>query len=201
MAGGVSAQNVLVGTPQQTKVVGAILRAPVGTALPTDLTSELNASFVGSGYISDAGVTVTPEVSTTDIKDWAGEVVRRLIETFTGLIEWEQLETSKESLENYFGEANVKTTRATKDHGTQIRAELRKDELPHYSWIFRVKDGDRRLMIVVEDGQITERKEVTFQSSDATKWGVKLSTFPGTDGAHAYILFDDGQKLPLTPGE
>ena len=46
--------KVTVGKP---KVAGAIYRAPIGTALPTNATGELSASYVCCGYVSEDGVT------------------------------------------------------------------------------------------------------------------------------------------------
>ena len=39
------------------KVGGAVNRAPLGSVLPTDATSDLDVAFKSLGYISDDGLT------------------------------------------------------------------------------------------------------------------------------------------------
>lgn len=188
---GVNARNVLVGAPDQA-TTGAIQSAPLGTGLPTTAVDTLDAAFTDSGYVSADGVTLTPERSTTDITDWSGALVRRILETFNGTIAWAHLEVTEESLKNAFGDDHVTVTPANTEHGRQIAIELGAHEMPRKSWVFRMKDGLNRILIVVPDGQVTETGEVVFVKSGAITLPVTLSTYPDAAGNSIYIYTDDG---------
>lgn len=187
----VNAQNVLVGAPDQL-TTGAILSAVLGTELPVSPLEEPDAAFSSSGYISENGLTLTPERSTTGIKDWSGATVRQFLEEFNGTLAWEHLETNEESLRNYFGDENVTIELPTAATGTQMTAVLGAFELPRKAWLFRVKDGKKRVLIKVPDGQVTEQGEVAFTKTGAILWPVTLSTFPDKFGNNIYIITDDG---------
>lgn len=195
---GVNAQNVLVGAPDQA-ITGAILSAPLGTPLPTSAVDALNAVFADSGYVGPDGVTLTPERSTTDITDWSGALVRRILETFNGTLAWAHLEINEESLKNSFGDDHVIVTPASVAHGKQIKVEIGAHEMPRKSWVVKIKDGKNRVLIVVPDGQVTETAEITFAASGAITLPVTLATYPDGSGNSIYIYTDDGQVLVGSP--
>jgi hypothetical protein len=186
----VESANVLTGAPDQT-TTGAILSAPLGTSGPETARDTLDATFKDSGYISPDGLTLTPNYSTTDITDWSGALIRRILESFDGQLSWAHLETNEESLRTWAGDVTV--TAATASTGKQIKAALGAREHPRKSWAFKMKDGDARILIYVPDGQVTEAGEVTFTKSGAITWPVTLSTYPDTDGNSIYIMTDDGK--------
>lgn len=187
------AARVLVGTADQTNATGAIFSAPLGTTVPTNATATLDAAFVDSGYVSEDGLSFTPEISTTDINEWNGSLVRRIKETFNGTLSWAHLETNEQSLKNAFGEDAVTATAATQSHGNQLSVAIAGDLPAAKAWVFKLKDGDNRMLIVVPNGQITGVEEVSFTSSDAITWGVTLSAYPDSAGNSIYIYTDDGQ--------
>lgn len=187
-----NASKVLVGTADQTST-GAILSAPLGTTLPKSIKDTLDTAFKDSGYVSKDGLSFTIDDSTSDINEWNGALVRRLLESRDVTFSWSHLETNAESLKNTFGEENVTVTPATESEGEKISVTIGAKLPAARSWIFKLKDGTHRIMIVVPIGQITSVDEVSFTSSDAITWPVTLSTYADENGHNCYIYFDDGK--------
>ena len=188
--------DVRVGAPEQS-TTGAIKHAPLGTTLPTleSISTSgvvLDNAFTGNEYVSEDGLTLSPSMSTSDIKDWSGAVVRKLLESFDGTLSWTMISTDENALKISFGDDYVTKNAATISHGTQLRAALGAHLPDEQSWVFLMKDGDARIVIVVPDGQITEVGDVTFKSNEAVGWNVTLSCYPDSAGHSIYIMTDDG---------
>lgn len=190
----VNAQNVLVGTPDQA-VTGAILSAPLATPLPTSPDDALDSAFSGSGYVGEDGVTLAQDRSTADIRDWSGSTVRRVLESFDGTLAWPHLEVNESSLKNTFGDDNV----AVEDG--VITVGIGNHELPRKSWVFRMKDGDRRMVLIVPDGQITNQDDIQFVAGQAITLPVTLSCYPDAAGNSIYWLLDTGEGAGAGEGE
>src|SRR5690606_8330251 len=102
---------------------------------------------------------------------------------------------SAQAARNYFGDDQVETTAATSGesaHGNQMRMALGKHELPTKAWYFKIKDGDRRALVMVPHGQVTDRGEIPLNSTAAITLPVTLTTYPDTAGNNVYIFTDDG---------
>ncbi|SPT53800.1 Uncharacterised protein [Actinomyces bovis] len=184
----VSTTNIFVGAPDQ-ETTGAILSAPTTTTGPKTARDAL-VGFTDSGYISKDGLKMSPEYSTADIEDWSGTLVRRVLQSFKGTLSWAHLETNEESLRNWAGNVTVKE--ASRTNGKQLTAVLGAKEQPRKSWAFKIKDGERRVLIYVPDGQVTEIGEVSFTKQDAVTWPVTLAAYPDSKGNSIYIFTDDG---------
>lgn len=187
----VDATKVLIGAPDQVGT-GAILSAPLGTDLPTDARTVLDPLFTGSGYVSQDGVQLTPEYSTTDIIDWSGAVVRRLLESFNGTITWSHIQFDLASLRNAFGDEYVIVTPATATHGEQIAVSIGAHLPDPKEWVFKMKDGKALVRIVVPNGQVTSVDAMTFNKSNAIPLPVSLACYPDEYGESIYIYTDDG---------
>ena len=189
-------KDVRIGVPEQN-VTGAIKNAPVGTTLPSlsDVKVSgvtLDQAFVGDEYVSEDGLTLTPSMSTTEIKDWSGSTVRKVLESFDGTLAWTMISTNENSLGVAFGDKYVTHNEAAADHGEQTMVSLGAHLPEARSWAFLMKDGDARIVILVPNGQVTEVGEVTFAASQAVGWGVTLSCYPDESGESIYIMTDDG---------
>lgn len=190
----VKASNVLSGAPDQL-VTGAILSAPLTAATPTDAAIYEDAAptgFTDSGYVSEEGLTMSLSKSFTNIKEWGGSIVKRILEEFDGTLKWQHLEVNEGSLKNTFGDDNVTVTPATATDGTRIKVAVGADSMPRKKWLFRMKDGNAKIRLYVPDGQVTETDDVAFVSNDAIKLGVTLGTAPDSTGKAIYIYTDDG---------
>lgn len=188
--------DVRVGAPDQ-KVTGAIKHAPLGTVIPTlaDIKKAgvtINSAFEGDEYVSEDGLTLSPSMSTTDVKDWSGATVRKLLESYDGTLHWTMISTNKGALSIAFGKDHVTSVTAGTDHGAQTMAALGAYLPEEQTWIFLMKDGDARIVIAVPDGQITAVGDVVFASNAAIGWDVTLSCYPDENGNSIYIMTDDG---------
>lgn len=189
-------KDVRVGAPDQ-KTTGAIKHAPLGTTLPSlsDISTSgvtLDSAFTGDEYVSEDGLTLSPSMSTTDIKDWSNSIVRKVLESFDGTLSWTMISTNEGALGVAFGADHITTNAAAQTHGKQMMVELGAHLPEAQSWVFLMKDGDARIIVLVPNGQVTEVGEVTFSASAAIGWNVTLSCYPDSDGESIYILTDDG---------
>lgn len=187
----VQQKNIFVGAPDQ-KTTGAILSGPTSLTLPSSTSDPLDPLYKSSGYVSEDGLKITPNSSTENVKDWSGAIVRKILTEFTGVIEWSHLELNEASLKNYFGDDNVTVTPATATEGAETTSKMNGEEMPIKRWVFRIKDGVRKVVITVPFGQVEERSEIEIVKTGAIKLGVKLATYPDEDGNSIYIHTNDG---------
>lgn len=160
-------------------LAGALCVAPLGaTTLPTDAESELPEALKDVGYISADGVTQTIDAETTDIKAFQnGDVVRTIQTSHKVTFSFTMIETNEVSLKLYYADQEA-TVKAVKVTGAQS---------PHNEWVFDVLDGDYTIRIVIPNGQITERGEISYKNEDAIGYPVTLTAYPDKDGVKAYI--------------
>ena len=97
--------------PSATKVrvagTGAIWKAPLGTALPTDSVTPWNAAFVNLGYMDD-GFEIDQALTVKDVAGWQSLETLRTIAT--GLVRkflFNAIQTDKESLALAWGGGTV----------------------------------------------------------------------------------------------
>lgn len=157
---------------------GVVSYAPLGTALPTTPTAALNVAFVEVGYLDESGVVESDGRSINKVKAWQNSAVVRTLQTEQTLTyKLVMMETNSNSLPAYF---DVYTAGVGKITGAVA---------PHKSWVFHVDDGTYDIRIVVPDGQVTERGDISIIAGDVIKYPLTIEAFPDVNGVKAYWYF------------
>lgn len=176
-------KNVSAAKP---KVGGAAHRAPLGTALPTDASTALNAAFKALGYISEDGLVNSNTIETGTVKAWGGAIVdvhqteKKDTFKFT-LIESLNVEVMK----TVHGDANVQ---GSLEAGISISVTAEEQEAS--AWVFDMIMKEKRVKrIVIQEGSITEIGDVTYKDDSLIAYEVTITALPDEEGVyhHEYI--------------
>ena len=170
---------VVAGKP---KVGGAIWSAPLGTALPTDATTALNAAFKSLGYVSDDGLTNELTTDTEEIKAWGGDTVLTAqtgtSDTFTyKLIESLNVEVLKE----VYGASNVTGTLST-----GIKISVNSKEKIDHAIVIETVVRDKFKRIVLPVAKIKEMAEITYVDGEPVGYEVTVQALPDSSGNTHY---------------
>lgn len=178
-----NAQNVTAAKP---KPAGAILRAPVGTKLPTTYSETLDTAFKNLGYVSEDGVTNGNSPSGDKVRAWGGATVLNFMEDKPDTFKMKLIEAfNPDVLKTIYGEKNVTVA----DNGDISLAATAEDP-EQYSWVVdMILKGGRAKRIVIPCAAITEMEEIVYKNNEPVGYGITFSAEPGTDGKyhHEYI--------------
>ena len=185
------ASNAVVAKP---KVTGGIWVAPIGTPLPTNELTALNAAFKSPGYATEDGVTRTESRDTTPIKAWGGDTIviaQTGVEATLQVGFAEYLNALTQAL--IYGAGNVTETPATSSTGRKL-VIVGKLSLPapRNSWAVEMFSGTATGRLVLPDVQVTETDDVSYKDDELAARSVTATLFPDSTGAYFYEYWDDG---------
>ena len=185
--------NVLELAAPSPRVTGGVLRAPVGSAVPTSAIGAPAVSFVNLGHVSDDGLERTENRNNQEAFNWGGDLVAVLQQEYGLEIKFKLLQTMNADVQKaVHGNANVTVTPADADNGTQIKAKLNAKLLDTGAWVF---DGFYNLIsmrLVIPIGRITQVGPVKWVHKELAAYECTMKPFPDDQGNHAYQYYDDG---------
>ena len=169
---------------------GMFYHAPAGTALPEYPGATLDAAWKMVGDVTDAGITLALDKSSTNLKNWANVIKRVILTDHAETIQAPIMDTTEESLKAVVGEDNVSTKAAATGHGALVTVNLSDGELPpEEAFLWLMKDGDAMIAIGCTHGQVTAVDNVSFAPNAGITWTPTITAL----GDGFQMIIDEGE--------
>lgn len=193
---GTDTTKIFIGTLEQSKTVGALMRGPKLSTVPADFDAALAAigGFASCGYLTDDGPTLSTELDVAELREHNGALVRKTVNTFDATLEATIMQADADGWKMAFGDDNVTVTPATTTHGEQLHIGLGASLAEEQTWALRIKDGDMRMIVLVPDGQCSSEIEINFSTEEPIALPVSISGLDEGSRTPVHIYVDDGQK-------
>lgn len=174
---------------------GHVNVGPLGTAMPTDVTTALNAAFSEVGYIDEDGVQITPSTETNDINAWQSATPVKIVQTTVGLeLQFTMLQTNPAATGLFlFGD---EWTGDVNDVASLVLSS--NPPLNEVSAVIEWEDDlENTNRLLIPRCVVTDRQAIQLVRNDAVKYGVTLRVLDD-DGELATWLSDNPDLLPAS---
>lgn len=152
---------------------GKIYTAPLGTAAPTDPATAWAAGWTDLATISEDGMTMSFNEDTSEIKQWGGGVVRKLITSSETTFAFTCLESSLQVLEAFYKTTVDPATAPAIGGSLEIKGGVRDERM----WGIDVLDGSTHLRFVIPRGEMTERGDVVYKADQAAGYEFTVTAY------------------------
>lgn len=163
-----TANQVSVGKP---KVSGAIYSAPIGTTLPTNATTALDAGFGALGYVSEDGLVHSNSMTRDTFRAWGGDVVDSEISEKTDTFKFTLIESlNADVLKFVHGAGNVAGSLAS---GLTVKGNGI-DPGEHSIAVEMILRGGGAKRIVIPRGVLSELGDVVYKDNEVIGYACSI---------------------------
>lgn len=160
---------------------GYIWVAPLGTAIPADATTELDAAFVGLGYLSEDGLTEPASFTAgDDIVAAGGDTVAQADPTFSKTWTGTCIEALNEDLLKVaYGSTNVTVTAATSSKDGTITVKEQAGEVEHHVIVIdEMLKGGRKRRNVMADATFLITGDISHVHTALVNFDFTINAYP-----------------------
>lgn len=180
-----SSANVTFSKPgTSAKKSGYIWVAPLGTAIPTDATTELGPAFVGLGYLSEDGLTEPASFEPgDDIVAAGGDTVAQADPTFSKTWTGTCIEALNEDLLKVaYGSTNVTVKPAAAEADGSITVKEQAGDIEHHVIVIdEMLKGGRKRRNVMADATFLITGDISHVHTALVNFEFTITAYPTAD--------------------
>lgn len=168
-------------------VTGNVYVAPVGTTLPTDVSTPLESAFKEVGHVSEDALTESLDISTEILKSWQRPTgIRTLTTEVSWTFQFQMMETSPLNLELFYGDADT-----TVSGGVATTAIKAWPVGKPYAMVIEITDGDVVTRFALPRIEVGERGEVNHTNTEGTVYDVTVNVMGTSIDDLGYRITND----------
>ena len=153
---------------------GSVSSAPLGTTLPTNVSTALHAAFIDHGYVSEDGVTFRDDKEIEGIPAWQSFYdIRKVVSAKTSGIEYVLRQYSPENVQMAYGGGEIDVSGGVATYTPPVPGEI-DDRSLVVEWI----DGDSTFRLVMPKGIVTGEVESVLNRTAATDLPIAFEATP-----------------------
>ena len=196
MTAPVPQSNVLQFVAVSPRAAGSIMRAPLGTALPTTSYATLPVTWLDLGYADENGLRQKENRSNTDVFVWGGALGGTIQDKYDRTMDFKLMQLmNAQVLATAYGINNVSVIPATSQQGNEIAVKMNPNLLDTQSWIFDGFFNAMLVRIVIPIGRVIAIGEVDLTHKMFSNIACTMKAYPDANRNHGYMYLNDGLHL------
>jgi len=176
---------------------GSVNVAPLGTALPTDSSTALNAAFLNLGYVSEDGATISDSKTKEPVRAWQSFYAIKNVVTESDLrISFVLLQWDAATVPLAFGGGVIAET--APGSGEWRYTPPPPEQIDERALVLEWQFDAATFRLVTPRMQVAEGIETQLARASTAQLPIVLTAM-GTEGVDAYTIYTDHPSWATTP--